>query len=323
MRNFGIKATVLSLCFTFLFIVPLLNAQDKAVNPFDLLTRIATDELLVAKSDSAGVQVYKTRSNNPFEQYRGEVKSVAQIKKATSKPAQRQQVVLRPPVPQPKLHKKYSVNFIFGLSLGLLLFLALTATLYRYYIEKIFRAFINHNILTHIYREHGGVNMVPYMLLYAVSVVVFGLFAYLILTHFLGNLAFSPSWKWVLYCIGGVLAVLLLKHSAVGAAALVSPAARELSFYNFTIAIFNQVAGLVLLPIVLLLAFAPNSFSSIFLYIGLAVLLVVYALLYLRGLLIGSRYLAHNKFHFFMYLCTVEIAPLFILIKLALLAQNT
>jgi len=36
---------------------------------------------------------------------------------------------------------------------------------------------------------------------------------------------------------------------------------------------------------------------------------------YLDLLFIGSKFLSTNRFHFFMYLCTVEIAPLFILLK--------
>ena len=39
----------------------------------------------------------------------------------------------------------------------------------------------------------------------------------------------------------------------------------------------------------------------------------------LRGLFLASKYLSFHKFHFFMYLCTVEIAPVLVVVKLLLL----
>ena len=36
----------------------------------------------------------------------------------------------------------------------------------------------------------------------------------------------------------------------------------------------------------------------------------------LRGLFVAGRFLAFHKFHFLLYICTVEIAPVLILIKL-------
>ncbi|HAW05810.1 MAG TPA: hypothetical protein DCW83_14075, partial [Saprospirales bacterium] len=35
-----------------------------------------------------------------------------------------------------------------------------------------------------------------------------------------------------------------------------------------------------------------------------------------RGLLVGARFIGENLFQFFIYLCTFEIAPILILLKI-------
>lgn len=312
---------MISLFVCFILSVPMANGQGEAVNPFDLLNRIGAENLLVTKDSSSRGTIYKRRSDNPFEQYRGDVRSAAQVA-AEQHAKPRVNRILQPELPTPKVPKKYSASFLFGLLLGVLILLAFTSTVYRYYIDKIFRAFFNQNILTHLHREHGGPNLIPFLMLYAIFIVVAGVFVYLSIAYFGGGTPLAPTWRWVLYCIGGVMAIVLAKHATIGFLALVSPAWRELRFYNFNIAIFHQVIGLTLLPLVLALAFAPSNLTSALIYIGLALMVLAYLFLYFRGLLIGSKYLVFNKFHFFVYLCTVEIAPAFILAKLAILAQN-
>ncbi|NJN77358.1 MAG: DUF4271 domain-containing protein [Saprospiraceae bacterium] len=94
------------------------------------------------------------------------------------------------------------------------------------------------------------------------------------------------------------------------------PFSKEMNLYNFMIAIFNFVMGIVLLPIIIFVAFTSSNTHTPLLYFALSVVLIIYLFRMIRSLLIVNKYLIHNKFHFFMYLCTVEIAPILILLKL-------
>jgi hypothetical protein len=83
--------------------------------------------------------------------------------------------------------------------------------------------------------------------------------------------------------------------------------------------LFNILLGLVLLPINILVGFAPESISKMAVYLGLGAILAIYGFRYLRGLSLGSRYLILHKFHFLLYLCAVEILPFIFLLKIILL----
>ena len=94
---------------------------------------------------------------------------------------------------------------------------------------------------------------------------------------------------------------------------------RATDAYIFVVFMVNKVAGIFLLPVLLLLAF-PYPDSS-----GVVVPVSLFALLLLLGyrFLISYRQVRSeikvNPFHFFIYLCAFEIAPLLLIYKVLLL----
>jgi len=118
-----------------------------------------------------------------------------------------------------------------------------------------------------------------------------------------------------LICMAFVAAVMLAKHLLMQVIGWIMPFDKELSLYGYMMAVFNQVIGIVLLPFIIVAAFAPDPFKKIALFGGVGAILLIYLYRSIRGVMIGERFMALHKFHFFLYLCTVEIAPLLILVK--------
>ncbi|MEL6924738.1 MAG: DUF4271 domain-containing protein, partial [Bacteroidota bacterium] len=108
------------------------------------------------------------------------------------------------------------------------------------------------------------------------------------------------------------------KHLILRLVAAVFPVQKEVLLYNFTIIIFNIVLGIMLMPFNLFIALATSPVAKILIYIVLGLVGLAYLYRSLRGIFIASKYLTFNKFHFFIYFCTVEIAPLAIDVKLVL-----
>jgi hypothetical protein len=69
-------------------------------------------------------------------------------------------------------------------------------------------------------------------------------------------------------------------------------------------------------PVNLLIAYAPEGFTPLLINGTLFILALFYVLRSLRGAFIANNYLLYYKFHFLLYLCTVEIAPALVLIKI-------
>ena len=100
---------------------------------------------------------------------------------------------------------------------------------------------------------------------------------------------------------------------------IIFPVDKEIKQYSFSLVIFSSILGLALVPFNIIVAFASDSLAQTALYGGLLTIFGITVFCILRGLFLGSKYLSFHKFHFFMYLCTVEIAPAVIVVKLLLL----
>lgn len=88
------------------------------------------------------------------------------------------------------------------------------------------------------------------------------------------------------------------------------------SSYTFLVLMVNRILGILLIPFTIFLAFAKNEQTKI--VFTLSLILVVFLLLYRYFASFASlrNDLKLNAFHFFLYLCAVEILPMLLLYKL-------
>ncbi len=87
-------------------------------------------------------------------------------------------------------------------------------------------------------------------------------------------------------------------------------------YYLFNVFLINKILSVVLIPFVILLAFANAGVAH---QMVLFSFILVGALLlnrYVRSWQIFGSFFQYSKFHFFMYLCASELLPLAVLMKL-------
>ncbi len=272
-------------------------------NPFDLNNSSSP-------ATPAVVEEIQSTQGNPFEVERPGETRLRPVQTAPSPVLQ----------PQKKRSSTTNRNFLFWTSTLLLLLMAVLLTLYKPLINQIYRSFLNDNMLKLKHREQGSFLNLPFSLFYLSFFLNAGFFSYLILKRF--ALGGHQHLSLLLWSILGVMSVFLIKHFVLRVMGYIFPIDKELRQYSFTIVIFNIILGILLLPFNLLIAFGPGQLPKylIFTLIGLIVLL--YGFRIIRSLLIASRYISLHKFHFFMYLCTIEIAPTLVLVKLLLLLKG-
>lgn len=91
---------------------------------------------------------------------------------------------------------------------------------------------------------------------------------------------------------------------------------KPIANYIFNIFLINNILGVFLIPLLISITFLPGMYVK---YIfNLAVIFVIVSFIYrlVRGIIIGLSQEVFSIFYLFLYLCTLEIAPLLILIKL-------
>lgn len=215
-----------------------------------------------------------------------------------------------------------------GLSGGVLATLLLAAFSFltfsvannRSAVGKAWGAFLNDNGFAVAQREASGfVGTTPYYLLYGNFVFNAGIFIFLVTRVFQGE--HFNNLPFLLICLAGAAVAFLSKHVMISIMRALFPIESEARKYNFLIIVFNCVMGLFLVPFNLLIAFsAKTGIQQLFLVSWmLGLVAIFYAYRSLRASAIGAKFLSQSPIHFLLYLCTVEIAPVLLLVKLALM----
>lgn len=205
-----------------------------------------------------------------------------------------------------------SILFVFLIEIVSLIFIGLVLNTQRGFLAKLRRSLTNENILKLNHRDNHSSRSPIYLLMYLVFVANIAAFVFLII-----NRDQSTSGITLWSCIAaGIAGVYLLRHFFLEAASAFLPLKKEVQLYSFTIITYNIALGITLIPVNMMMAFGPSSFFTPTMYIGIVFIISSLALRYLRGLTISLPHLGTNPFHFLLYICTTEIAPVLILLKL-------
>lgn len=206
-------------------------------------------------------------------------------------------------------------RILFGFSIGLLLLLGALLTINRSLIRKAYRAIANDNYLRFLYREYKSMPWM-YWLFYLYFVLTIGFFLYLF-AHYVGY----DAPEGIMYLMGSIMvvgAVYIVRHFSLQLLSTLFPVEKEAHLYSFVTMLLNILLGIIITPVNLVLAFGPPSLTHYMVWLGAGLILMMYLFRQLKGIFISGRFLYQYQFHFFLYLCTAEIAPLIIIVKLAL-----
>lgn len=199
--------------------------------------------------------------------------------------------------------------------LGILSFMTILLSLYRKTVTNIFQAFFSLGMASNLYREHQSFIKIESFSSYILFALSMGTFCFL-LPQFLVDTPPFNSFSGLLLCIVGIAGIYLLKFLLLQLTAFILPYPSEIGFYAFVVSITNKVIGYLLVPALFLLAYLPESIQIYWLYGLLGLLGSIYIYRSFRGFVIGGNTILFHKFHFFVYLCTIEIAPTIILLRM-------
>jgi hypothetical protein len=122
---------------------------------------------------------------------------------------------------------------------------------------------------------------------------------------------------WLMITLG-IAGLFLAKQLVLIILRLIFPVETEVKRYIFLILVFSITIGILLVPINLLFAYGPEGSEQTVLYVSSGLFALIYLFRALRSLLIANKFLAFHRFHFLLYICIVEIAPVLIIVRLIL-----
>ncbi len=277
-------------------------------NPFELTPRLP-DPVEVIDTAELETRELTKPAGNPFDIIQKPVAPKEEAKKALPLPEKTEKI-------QPTVGtEKQRPGFLFPTILTILIIATILLTLFRSYITRVYKAVFSDTMLHQLYNDRLNVGLpTAFTPLYLFFFINVGLFIFLTLNHFELLPGGSPFQN-LLIITGGTLALFLLKHLILIYLGSVFPIKQEISNYNFTIVVFSIFIGLGLVLLNLAIAYVPKEMTKWLIYTGFIFIGLTYLLRYLRGIFIADKYLQFHKFHFLLYICTVEIAPVLFLYR--------
>ena len=216
-----------------------------------------------------------------------------------------------------KIEQRYALSdkdWLFYLIVGIIFIYGFVNNMYPQYFQKLFSQFSQSSMRMMQNREQLLNNSVASLLLNLCFILSFSLMASLLIYN--RHLLPISFWLVYLYICLFFTSLYLGKYICLEIAGAIFSTKELVKTYVFVVFMINKVLGILLLPFILILAFAkPIYFPAAIIGAGgLSVLLFLYR--YLFSLTSVRNKLHISSFHFFLYLCAFEILPLMILYKL-------
>jgi hypothetical protein len=183
------------------------------------------------------------------------------------------------------------------------------------YISSLFQSLINYPTAFRMFREknysvlHGAFRL-EVLFYFIFSIFVFQIIVLASTNNSFYNITFFGK------TFAVVVVYFLAKKLAYHALGSIFINAADTAEFLFNMDNFNRGAGIILFPIVALIAYFPSENPLIAVVLGVFTTLVFYIMLLKRGISILLKK-QFPIFYLFLYLCTLEILPLLLIYKIA------
>ncbi len=179
--------------------------------------------------------------------------------------------------------------------------------------QERWKAYFNLNLAAQLFRDQENTLAVPVLVLMINALLSLSLLIYLLLGNFIPGIRESVVLLAQIFLFVSILYG--LKYLAYLWLSWVFPFSEEISLFRFNYFLNQKIIGIILVPFTYVAAYLPADVSEYFLFIAVGIFLLSIIIRSLKGLAIGFSYLRRYTFHFLLYICAFEIAPVMIILK--------
>lgn len=198
---------------------------------------------------------------------------------------------------------------------SLVLFLALIRISFIKDLQAIATSFYSNRVLLQISKEDNLITSWAFVFLYLLFGFTTGLFLYFYVTYY--HLQTGYNNVGLFFTISGIVLVLfVLKIVITRGIGFVFGIQKLVRDYVSILYLSYFNAALIFIPLLLVLSLVPYSFVNTWIVISCVFVLLVFTMQFLRASSTVLKSYQLSKFYLFIYLCTLEVGPILILIKL-------
>ncbi|MFC6103029.1 DUF4271 domain-containing protein [Olivibacter domesticus] len=211
--------------------------------------------------------------------------------------------------------KVYREPWILIAVFSLVLFLALIRISFIKDLQAIATSFYSNRVLLQISKEDNLITSWPFVFLYLLFGFTTGLFLYLYVSYYHFRTGYNNVG--LFFTISGIVLILfVLKIVITRGIGFVFGVQRLVRDYISILYLSYFNAALIFIPLLLVLSLVPASLINAWIIISCVFVLLVFAMQFIRASGTVLKSYQFSKFYLFIYLCTLEVGPILILIKL-------
>lgn len=204
---------------------------------------------------------------------------------------------------------------MFYLILGIFFFFGLLRIIYSKYVGIVFRVFFNTSLRQSQLTDQLLQAKFPSMLFNLFFCIMGGLYVFLILRFF--GLVHSDHLHLTGMLMLALATVYIGKFIVLKFTGWVSGFKQEIDSYIFIVFLISKILAIILMPVVLIIAFADKQIAHITILISYFVIIFLFVLRYIRSYSVLQSKLKINRIHFFLYIIGIEIIPIMLAYKIA------
>lgn len=208
-------------------------------------------------------------------------------------------------------------ELIFYLLLFICAALAFMKVFYNRYFNTLFRVFFNTSLRQSQLTDQLLQSTLTSLLFNLLFMISGGVYLFFLLEHFhfltREHMGFS-----MFICMLILIATYAGKHLVLKLIGWITGQSDLIEEYVFIVFLINKMLGILLLPLVILIAFTDKPLHDFFTTLSLILVGLMFSIRFLRAYGSLRRRVKISSMHFLLYILAVEILPLLILYKLAL-----
>ena len=212
------------------------------------------------------------------------------------------------------LKKGRSNDAFFYLVAIMVLLLASLKYLYGRYFANLFRVFFNTSLRQNQITDQLLQAKLPSFLFNIFFVISGGIYAYLLLSHY-GLFSSDNKLIAVLSSIALMGMVYFIKYCTLKFTGWITGLKEVVNIYVFVIFLINKIIGIFLVAFIVILAFSDQQIVEIASLVSLICIGIFLLLRFARSYGLVQNQLKISKFHFFLYIISLEILPLMLIYK--------
>jgi hypothetical protein len=214
-------------------------------------------------------------------------------------------------------HTARTADGLFYMILCLCFYFALIRLFFSRYFSNLLSLFFRASMRQQQMREQAQQAPFPSLLLNILFVLSTSLYACFIVRYY-HIVAETQFWMLFIYCIIIICSIYIVRFCILKLCGWIFNIKRATDNYIFMIFMVNKIAGFALLPFLILLSFSDSTTAEMAITISIIMIAILFVYRFAACYATIRSEIKLSLFHYFIYLCAFEIAPLLLIYKVAL-----